>query len=238
MCNLIRNWSLLILLTATSFTGVARAAAPVINVQGRLNQGLGDTLATSSYEFTFTIYAEKSGGVPLWTEKRRISSVAGGLFIARLGTTNPIPDSALSVHNRWLGLRLGEGGEMIPRTRLEPTGGNVWTATLGESDGRGIRWGLQDGRYLGAWTLTSVTSRRFTLPLETWIKITGKDLGHIASNTDPYSTSMGRYGFSSWPRYDNNTAMRLRQYWDYVEEFRKRSAGGSNARSDYGYYGH
>ncbi|MEI8103930.1 MAG: hypothetical protein WCG84_03475, partial [Candidatus Moraniibacteriota bacterium] len=81
-------------------------------------------VSDGDYAVRFAVYsvdrtdASVVEGTPLWQETQTIS-VKGGLLMARLGVTTPLP-AALTFNQGeyYLGIKVGEDVEMIPRKRL------------------------------------------------------------------------------------------------------------------------
>src|SRR5687767_9504453 len=71
---------------------------------------------------TLSIYAEETGGVPLWQETQTVSVTPDGRFTLLLGSTRPegLPlDLFASGEPRWLAIRVERPGEREPaRIRL------------------------------------------------------------------------------------------------------------------------
>jgi len=93
--------------------------------QGSLANSSGVPVADGNYTITFTIYRDSVGGPVLWTETQTVAT-KGGMFSVKLGSINPIPDSAISIDTvdtimPWLGIKVGIDQEMTPRTKLGAT---------------------------------------------------------------------------------------------------------------------
>ncbi len=91
----------------------------LINYQGRLTDNAGDPVPDGDYEITFRIYNAVVGGDELWTSNPQMVNVTGGLFDYKLGIGEPLPDDIFSGDTvRYLGITIGQGDEITPRTRL------------------------------------------------------------------------------------------------------------------------
>jgi hypothetical protein len=89
-----------------------------INYQGVLKDASGNIL-TGDFAMTFKIYNELTGGTALWSEIQAVP-VANGLFSLQLGSINPITTVPFDqIH--FLGITIGTGSELSPRTPLSPS---------------------------------------------------------------------------------------------------------------------
>lgn len=121
------------LLTALLWAALASACAAVpalISYQGKLtNTASGAPATDGSYDITFRIFAQPTGGTSVWTEPRTVQTL-GGVFTVLLGSLNPLPDSAFG-GDTWLETTFG-GVTLTPRTQLV-TVGYAQTAKVAES---------------------------------------------------------------------------------------------------------
>jgi len=108
---------ILVLLAGLSLAGIPR----LINYQGMLTDNSGNPLS-GSYNLTFKIYGQASGGSALWTGTHNGVSVQNGLFNVILGSTSPIPSSIFDDTLRYLGITVGVDPELSPRIRLISVG--------------------------------------------------------------------------------------------------------------------
>ncbi len=115
----VSNAAVLCLVLATLvLSSLSQAAVPTaINFQGRLTTPAGVPVADGSYSVTFTVYDAFSGGTSTWTETQSVTT-SDGLFAVLLGTVSPITDTVFNSTTRYLGLKVGIGPELTPRTRL------------------------------------------------------------------------------------------------------------------------
>jgi hypothetical protein len=94
----------------------ATAAVPqTLSYQGVLKDSEGNIVPDDSYSITFRIYDVDSGGVSLWSETLALS-VTDGIFNAILGTSSGINLPFDTTY--YLGIEVGEGGELAPRIEL------------------------------------------------------------------------------------------------------------------------
>ncbi len=102
-------------------TTTAGASTSTIAYQGRLADSDGTPL-TETLNMSFRLYAQVSGGAPLWTEQWTGSNgvqVSDGLFNVMLGSLEPIPQNIITGNeNLFLGITVGTDGEMSPRVQL------------------------------------------------------------------------------------------------------------------------
>ncbi|MEM7536880.1 MAG: hypothetical protein AAF639_32175 [Chloroflexota bacterium] len=92
-----------------------------IPYQGRL-AGTDGTPVTDTVNMSFNLYANVTGGAPLWTEHWTGSSgvqVSDGLFNVMLGSLTPIDQSVITGNdNLFLGITVATDEEMAPRVQL------------------------------------------------------------------------------------------------------------------------
>lgn len=96
------------------FVLTANAAATVgipslLSYQGRLKNSSGTAL-TGSYDFTFKLYDESTGGNLLWTETESSLAVTSGYFTTTLGDGTPFSTDVDFTKNLWLQISVGTGG--------------------------------------------------------------------------------------------------------------------------------
>jgi hypothetical protein len=103
-------------LAALLIAGYATGDVPqTISYQGVLKDDTGVIVPDGDYDFTFAIYNVASGGTGLWTEYQT-KHVTAGILNAVLGDVTPI---ALRFDEPyWLGVTIGAGDELLPRTPL------------------------------------------------------------------------------------------------------------------------
>ena len=109
MKNIIKT-CLMLILVSTGF-------ATEFSVQGVLRDPLGRTVDDGQFSVTFRIYDDASSGSALWTEEHESVSVQHGIFTELLGGITAMDNLAFNT-TYWIGISVGEGDEMSPRTQL------------------------------------------------------------------------------------------------------------------------
>ena len=105
---------LLAVLVVASFVVSASSAVPhSISYQGVLTDGAGTPVADGTYNITFNLYHQESGGSAIWTQTSPVS-VTGGIFNATLGEFA----AEFFEHPTFLGIAIDGGQEMTPRRAL------------------------------------------------------------------------------------------------------------------------
>jgi hypothetical protein len=87
----------------------------VLSYQGVLTDGKGNPVADSTYECTFTLYNDLSGGTSLWSESQKLK-VVHGAFSVLLGEKNEIKLSFETSY--YLGIKIENQPEMKTRVKL------------------------------------------------------------------------------------------------------------------------
>ncbi len=96
--------------------GLALSQIPqTLSYQGVLKDAGGTLVPNGTYQLTFNLYTASSGGSSLWTETQMVP-VADGMFNVILGSVTPLT-VAFDVPC-WLGVTVGNGGELSPRIQL------------------------------------------------------------------------------------------------------------------------
>jgi hypothetical protein len=88
---------------------------PTMNYQGVLVDDTGTPAADGSYEMTFSIYDEPTGGTPLWQETQSAMVVAG-VYNVVMGNVKPIQLTFDKTY--FLGVAVDGDDEMVPRQPL------------------------------------------------------------------------------------------------------------------------
>jgi hypothetical protein len=91
----------------------------VLDIQGRLTDDLGNSVADGDYPIEFRIYDAAATGTIVWSSGGYISvPVANGIFTYRLGSNNPLPESLAEYDSLWVAMELDGSPEMAPRIPL------------------------------------------------------------------------------------------------------------------------
>jgi hypothetical protein len=86
---------------------------PVISYQGVLTDGAGTPMPDATYDITFALYYQETGGSAFWTQTMPVF-VSGGIFNVTLGDFSNEPFENPS----FLGITIDGGQEMTPRRML------------------------------------------------------------------------------------------------------------------------
>ncbi|MGB9743076.1 MAG: hypothetical protein ACPL0F_08000, partial [bacterium] len=92
----------------------------MMTYQGRLTDPTGNPVPDSTYQLTFRLYPQATGGTPFWTEVQNVN-VQSGLFSVFLGAVTPIT-SLPEDGNAYLSLQVGTEPELSPRLRIVAAG--------------------------------------------------------------------------------------------------------------------
>lgn len=100
--------------------GVSQARAQgvvgTLRIQGTLKNNNGQPATDGNYALTFKLYTAAAGGTAIWTETQPAVQITGGVYSAVLGSVSPLTP-AFDVPY-WLGVTIGSGTELQPRTAL------------------------------------------------------------------------------------------------------------------------
>ena len=100
----------------------------VINFQGYLTSADGTPLH-GRYSITFSIYDVETGGTAIWTETKEIE-VNNGIFNVNLGDNPSNPLNLPFDVPYWLGIKVDDDQEMVPRLKLSSVGYSYSAETL------------------------------------------------------------------------------------------------------------
>jgi len=102
------------------FVAEAMATVPSqINFQGTLADSNGNPITGTIYLMRFSIYADSTGGLALWSENQTNIVVTDGLFRVLLGSSTAFPISLFNGSKRWLSIRIQpDAQDMAPRLPL------------------------------------------------------------------------------------------------------------------------
>ncbi len=98
-----------------------------IAYQGVLTDASGTVVADGNYSLTFKLYEAASGGSVIWTETQTVA-VSNGVFAAILGSVTPLTPAFDKQY--WLGISVGGGSELSPRTQLTSAAYSLNTRSL------------------------------------------------------------------------------------------------------------
>lgn len=76
----------------------ANSSAATINYQGQLADASGDPVADGSYQITFSLWIDSTGGENLWQELRDVA-IESGHFSVYLGQVTPISTNIIGTAN-------------------------------------------------------------------------------------------------------------------------------------------
>ena len=89
-----------------------------ISYQGMVSSATGAEFPSGDYAVTVRLYADEDGREVVWEGEYR-TRVENGLLNLELGSGDyPLPGSSAMDRSLWIGIQVGEGPEMTPRTRL------------------------------------------------------------------------------------------------------------------------
>lgn len=116
----VRIFVLLLILAASSSNGTSQVPN-VLSYDGYLTNSNGQPI-NGRKDLTFTLYADPTGGTPIWQEVHQSIQVSGGVFRVVLGRgTVPQPMTIPFDQQYYLGVRVGNDPEMTPRQELMPS---------------------------------------------------------------------------------------------------------------------
>ena len=132
-----RTVLLFVLLSLTIPSGDCDAVPGLISYQGRLTDASGGPAVDGAHSFRFTLFADSTGGAPLWSESTDLSTV-GGLFSHLLGSVIPLPGT-LDENTSDLFLEVRVDGETtLPRIRLVSVPFSLTAGNLDARDSSGL----------------------------------------------------------------------------------------------------
>jgi hypothetical protein len=106
-----------LLFLALFFFGITSVQAQAnLSVQGTIQESTGAAVENGDYSLTFKLYTTETGGTPVWSETQSQVNIVGGVYSVVLGTVTPL--TAAFDQTYYLGLTVGSGAELTPRTRL------------------------------------------------------------------------------------------------------------------------
>ena len=130
--------TLCLVLTGTLYsqTGVPQ----LINYQGRLDSSGVPINGTRS--ITFKVYGDSAGTNLLWTESNLPVTITTGVFSVMLGSPTAFPAGLFTgTGDRYLGVTLGTGSEMVPRFRFTSVAYSMQAGTISSGAVMTSDWG-------------------------------------------------------------------------------------------------
>ena len=103
-----------------SDSGMDNCSVPnLIDYQGKITDNNNNPI-TTPVSIVFAIYSADTGGTALWTETHSSVTPVDGLVHVLLGSipATPFPGDLFNGSDRWLGIEIGNDGEMTPRLRI------------------------------------------------------------------------------------------------------------------------
>jgi hypothetical protein len=126
-----------VLLSLTALSDDCNAVPRLISYQGRLTDVSGAPAVDGPHSFRFTLFADSTGGAPLWSESTDLSTVQG-LFSHLLGSVIPLPRTLdESTSDLFLEVR-ADGETTLPRTRLVSVPFSLTAGNLDARDSSGL----------------------------------------------------------------------------------------------------
>ncbi|MBK9151816.1 MAG: hypothetical protein IPM26_12840 [Saprospiraceae bacterium] len=105
-----------IFFTVILFTlSISAQVSPRVRISSNLKDANGAAVKDGTYNITFRLYNEESGGTPVWTEQASVT-VRGGMYSHLLGSMVPLSGVNFK-YKVFLGTQVGDF-EMSPRTEL------------------------------------------------------------------------------------------------------------------------
>ena len=155
---------------ALLFSVAAFAQVPrTISYQGMLTDASGKPVPDGNKNLTVSLYADASGGSPLYSETQSVT-VTKGIYTMIIGSATPIPPTLSFDNAYFLGVAIEGGTELAPRTALTsaPYALHAALADGASSNAVGIVRSLNN--LSGALTLqgsggTTITSNGHTLTI-------------------------------------------------------------------------
>ena len=118
------------------------AVSQVLSYQGRLlDPSTGAPQPDSVYQITFSIYNVEASGTALWTEEKSITT-SGGFFATLLGDITPLILSDFDGQELFLGIKVNEDPEAIPRQRLAHSAYALFAENAGFAEDAGTLDGI------------------------------------------------------------------------------------------------
>jgi hypothetical protein len=170
--SILSSLVLLVLLSSLALAGIPK----MINYQGMLTDNSGTPL-TGSYNLTFKIWTDTTGGSSLWTETQNGVQVTNGLFNVVMGKQTVL--NLAFDQQYWL--EVGVGAETMPRIRFTSVG-YAYRASI--ADSATVAVSAPSG---GGWTDDGTNVRLTTSTDNVGIGITSPSAKlHVANSSSGY----------------------------------------------------
>ncbi len=118
--------NILLCLTLMLSLGYSQSSR-MLNFQGKLMEN--SVAVNDNVNFTFTIYSDSAGTEVLWTEDQLNKKVINGIYQVKLGSVVEIPDTLFDGNERFLGIRINGGNELVPRFQFSSVGYSQFSFT-------------------------------------------------------------------------------------------------------------
>jgi hypothetical protein len=105
---------LALVLIGVTVSEIYAQAPSTMAYQGRLTNITGDPITAVS-NVIFSVYVGASGGTALWAETLSVAPNDQGIFTIELGNTRPLSSVVFDGSVRFIGIKVGDDAEMIPR---------------------------------------------------------------------------------------------------------------------------
>jgi hypothetical protein len=106
-------------LNRSSAAAAATTIPTAFSYQGTLRDANGN-LVTGTVNLSLRLYGVVTGGAPLYTEDFANVNVRSGLFTVIVGDAQPLPASVFNTFPLYIGIKVNNDAEMLPRQRLHP----------------------------------------------------------------------------------------------------------------------
>jgi len=101
-------------------SNIVLAVPGMVTYQGKLANPDGAPVDNGTYTIQFSIYDVTSGGTALWSETQSVL-ITDGVYNVTLGSVTPIPTDILDYPALYLGMKVEDDSEMIPRQEITST---------------------------------------------------------------------------------------------------------------------
>lgn len=143
-----------------------------LSYQGVLTDSAGTPVPDGFYQLALTLYTQAAGGTARWTEAQQ-ATVQNGVFSVILGKIVPLNLGFDSTY--WLGIKIGLGSELSPRTEFTASAYSLNAAAISDSivtgrkiaSGQVVRSlnGLRDAVSLSAGSNVTITPQGNSLQI-------------------------------------------------------------------------